>query len=310
MLPRQRHVIFAFLFCLYWLGSQPAWARAGIVARLVSSTTLDGEITMTLVNEWGTENVMVLKNDGVAPDVFAGDNTYSASAALEGMEAKVLITINGTTIEAGQVAWQDETTPRDVVITMGEGILTLETGVAFAAPVEPAGELEAQSNTSEPARPRYSIPEMALFSGLKTKLNPDDKHRIYALLAGDFGMKFVGGNLINICDEQEVPWVGDSDLNGDGIPEITISVGSLCTSGRAGSQTYLFIKLKGGRYELNMGYPGGFSPGVPRGFPDLETSGPGFCTGIHRWNGMRYEFYCNREDEPGGCSFQGKLCRD
>jgi len=150
---RHRHpqTLLLFLCCLGSMWAQPAWARIGIVARLVSSTTLDGEVTMTLVNESGTENVMVLKNDGVSPDVYPNDNTHSASGSLDGMEATVLITIDGETTEVGEVAWQDETTPRDLVITMGEGLLTVEQGMVTRPPSN--GELEAQGQEVEGAGP-------------------------------------------------------------------------------------------------------------------------------------------------------------
>ena len=117
--------------CLLGLSSTAAHAATGVVVRLVSTGgAVDGDVIATVVNTAGAELEFVLLDNGEAPDVFAGDNQYSASGLLDGTDATVYLTIGGEKTEVGEVAWQDTTTPRDLVITMGEGILTVETGVA------------------------------------------------------------------------------------------------------------------------------------------------------------------------------------
>ena len=123
-------LLFA-LVCFFGLSVQPALAGVGVVVRLVSTSgALEGDVGASIVNTAGTEVAFTLLDDGNAPDVFAGDNQYSAAGLLDGLGGTVFLTVNGKKTEAGEVAWQDQTTPRDLVITMGEGILTVETGVA------------------------------------------------------------------------------------------------------------------------------------------------------------------------------------
>lgn len=129
-MPR-RLLLTLFASCLLWVAHTPAHAAVGVVVRLVSSGgALDGTVTATVKNADGAEVLFTLEDNGVAPDVFAGDHQYSASGLLDGTQATVFLSINGEELEAGEVTWQDDTTPRDLVITMGEGILTVETGVA------------------------------------------------------------------------------------------------------------------------------------------------------------------------------------
>jgi hypothetical protein len=130
-----------------------------VVVRLVSTSgALSGEITATIVNETGGEINFTLLDNGVAPDVFEGDHQYSASGLLDGTEATVFLTVDGVKTEAGEVAWSDASTPRDLIITIGEGMITIETGMASpsdgppvegaAPPGTPTGEVPVPGATT------------------------------------------------------------------------------------------------------------------------------------------------------------------
>jgi hypothetical protein len=117
-----------------------AQAAAGVVVRLVSTSgALSGEVTATVVNESGGEASFTLLDNGEAPDVFEGDNQYSASGMLDGTDATVFITVDGEKTEGGEITWSDDTTPRDLIITMGDGLITIETGMAIPGGEAPIG---------------------------------------------------------------------------------------------------------------------------------------------------------------------------
>ena len=122
------------LICLCFLSvmvAQPVHA-AGVVVRLVSSgPPLKSGVSVKVVNAEKTETIFVLLDDGQPPDVMAGDNQHSAAGTLTGTEATVFLIVEGKETEVGEVSWQDETTSRDLVITRGEGILTVENSAAM-----------------------------------------------------------------------------------------------------------------------------------------------------------------------------------
>lgn len=103
------------------------------------------------------------------------------------------------------------------------------------------------------------------------------------------------------------------DLNQDGQPEVIVIAGNTCTSGITGSYTFVFVKNRAGRFEMNLGFPAsGVEPlaSKSRGFPDLLIGGRGFCHPVWRWNGKKYVYLCGREEESGACAAREgvKLC--
>jgi hypothetical protein len=103
------------------------------------------------------------------------------------------------------------------------------------------------------------------------------------------------------------------DLNHDGVPEVIVLSGNVCTSGTAGSSIHLFIKGRDGKYRSHLGFPASSYEKLStsnKGFPDLTFGGPGFCHGVWRWDGNSYKYKCSMESSPGGCASRGvrKVC--
>lgn len=97
------------------------------------------------------------------------------------------------------------------------------------------------------------------------------------------------------------------DLNHDGVMEVIISGGNTCTAGNAGSRLWVFIKSAepAGNYQLNFGVPFGeyeLLNTFNRGYPDIKLGGPGFCYGIWRWDGVRYDHFRNVPTAQDGCT--------
>ena len=92
------------------------------------------------------------------------------------------------------------------------------------------------------------------------------------------------------CNEQLDYQAEVVDLNGDGQPEVFISVQGSCLGGMTGVQMNLFIKASNGRWQRECGFPGVHSilKSRSKGFPDIEVGGPGNCFPVWRWNGQLY----------------------
>lgn len=128
---------------------------------------------------------------------------------------------------------------------------------------------------------------------VEPKLTTSEKNEIYRLL--EFKVfddeQFI---LSKSCEEEPFSaTVFVEDLNKDGIEEIQVIYGNLCTSGMTGRDVTLFIKDASGKYRKNLGFEGcGFTtlPTKNLGFPDLEICGRGFCFPVWRWNGKEYQF--------------------
>jgi len=94
------------------------------------------------------------------------------------------------------------------------------------------------------------------------------------------------------------------DLNGDGRPEAVITEGSTFCFGNTGTGYALVSKQADGSWKLltsGPGIPNFLSTKGVAGWPDIEVGGPGFCFGVHRWDGRAYKL--NRHQ------YEGKACR-
>ncbi len=108
------------------------------------------------------------------------------------------------------------------------------------------------------------------------------------------GLKKRAGKLINPCDEVVQPETQVVDLNGDGQPEVFVSISSGSCYGMAGGELHLFIKDKQGQWKSNLGFPAGdynLLSTKNKGFPDIEIGGPGSCSPVWRWNGTEYDIH-------------------
>jgi hypothetical protein len=151
-----------------------------------------------------------------------------------------------------------------------------------------------------------------LFKGVTSKLSLEEQQQILEQL--ESRLSDSGKFYVESCDEDVSPVVEVVDLNRDGVEEVLVYWGNPCTSGNAERSISLFIKDALGHYMMNLGFPANtyrMLATMNQGFPDLEFGGPGFCRGVWRWNGYKYEYKCSREEEQGGCTRQGveTLCQ-
>ncbi|MDO5686948.1 MAG: hypothetical protein Q4G42_06160 [Neisseria sp.] len=79
------------------------------------------------------------------------------------------------------------------------------------------------------------------------------------------------------------------DLNGDQLPEAIITQDSAECFGRVGTRFSLVSKDQKGEWRLmvqEMAIPE--LGKMINGWPEITTTGPGFCFAVHRWNGSQY----------------------
>lgn len=95
-----------------------------------------------------------------------------------------------------------------------------------------------------------------------------------------------------------------ADRNGDGLPDVVLIEGGAMCYGNTGTQFWLVSKQRDGRWKLMTSQLGMANFLATRGigsWPDIEVGGPGFCFGVHRWNGRDYALHRHQ--------YQGKPCR-
>jgi hypothetical protein len=145
-----------------------------------------------------------------------------------------------------------------------------------------------------------------LFKGTTSKLSKKEKQQIYKQLGFRLSRDkklIVDGTCGDVSPRVEVV-----DLNGDGVDEVFVEWGNLCTSGNTGRSISLLIKDPAGQYAGNLGFPASSYEKLAtkeRGFPDLVFGGPGFCHGVWQWTGTKYDYKCSLEETPGGCASKG-----
>ena len=144
MLPRKFWVLAAA-----WLWSTTAVAKTGVVVRLVVGEEKVAEPVVVHLTA-GDEVIDVsLLDDGETPDVIADDNQFSGSTMIDGDDFDISLTMGDEKLDVGTISLPDDGTPRDLVITKGDGVLTVDTSAAGNAN-GPAGG-EAASAGSAPA---------------------------------------------------------------------------------------------------------------------------------------------------------------
>ncbi len=95
------------------------------------------------------------------------------------------------------------------------------------------------------------------------------------------------------CNEETQYQNDVVDLNGDGQPEVFVTIQGTCWGGMTGVFLDLMIKGADGKWAPQFGFPGIYQvlETKNKGFPDIEIGGPGFCFPIWRWNGQQYAIH-------------------
>jgi hypothetical protein len=111
------------------------------------------------------------------------------------------------------------------------------------------------------------------------------------------GLTERNGEILDACNQAVQPKTEVVDLNGDGGPEIFVTVASRCY-GNTGTNLSLLIKNRQSEWKDNFGFPGIHKVlnTKNKGYPDIEIGGPGLCFPIYRWNGNEYAIHkrCDR----------------
>lgn len=120
----------------------------------------------------------------------------------------------------------------------------------------------------------------------------DDGKIVAEATRGQF--KAIKGSYVDKdCNETQDYTAEVADLNGDGQPEVFVTINGTCLGGMAGSNINLYIKGKNGQWMPQFGFPGIYTvlPTKHKGYPDIEIGGPGFCFPVWRWNGQNYDLH-------------------
>ncbi len=142
-------------------------------------------------------------------------------------------------------------------------------------------------------------------------LSAQDRQTIYAQFKFTVGED---GKTLRFAESECPPLLAGSgdiqvateDLNGDGQPEVLVSLGSTCMYGSAGTGVSLFTRDSAGAWKWHDLGAGAYSLQSTRhaGYADVMVGGPGFCHPVMRWDGSTYVFDRNVAEEPGGCDGQ------
>jgi len=151
----------------------------------------------------------------------------------------------------------------------------------------------------------FAAPEgiKVLFGNVNENLSVADKNEIFQTLGYSVtpdGTGLTSKECGEVSFESRVV-----DLNGDGTPEVFVISGNTCTSGNTGASIDLFVNGSDGKYRKQLGFPAidyEVMKEQNKGYPDLMFGGPGFCHGVWRWDGAKYEYHCSRESQPGACT--------
>jgi len=161
--------------------------------------------------------------------------------------------------------------------------------------------------TSAPPTPPFARADLArLFSGPASALSLSDQARVFALLGLEPEPADPAALRDGVCGMPVDRDVELRDLNGDGVDEVLVVIGSTCLFGGTGIGTTLFVRDAAGELQPNLGFGGVIVeqiPGGPSGYPDLRLAGMSDCHAIWRWDGSRYEHLRNEQTRPGGCDF-------
>lgn len=138
------------------------------------------------------------------------------------------------------------------------------------------------------------IPVLTIFQSPSSAAAPswDEAKVISEATGGQFNSR-QGTYFDKTCNETTAYQTEVVDLNGDGQPEVFVSIQGTCWGGMAGVHMNLMIKAPDGQWKPQFGFPGIYQilETKNKGYPDIEIGGPGFCFPVWRWNGQRYDIY-------------------
>jgi len=114
--------------CLLVIGMADAEAGKGVLVRMeVRGEDVDGAITVSLEGaNGGQSQKIVLKDDGVPPDVSAEDGSLTGAALVEDDAFNAKVEINGQTYDGGEVSWSSSEEYRDLVIVYDGDTLSVQ----------------------------------------------------------------------------------------------------------------------------------------------------------------------------------------
>ena len=149
------------LLLLGFLGITPPAHAARMVIRLrAAGAGVDGNVTVTLTNADGVSIETTLRDDGVSPDVAAGDETWAESTELAGDSATVTMVVDGDTFDAGSVTWTDTESPRDLELTFNGSVVQASASNAEGAlPPPTTAATLPPGTTPDGAEPISNVPE-------------------------------------------------------------------------------------------------------------------------------------------------------
>lgn len=169
-----------------------------------------------------------------------------------------------------------------------------------------------------PKRPQdaatAAIGPALLFKGTTSKLSSQDKQLIFDTLefTVSANKRFIVVKGSESCGDASAR-ADIIDLNADGVEEVLVRWGNYCLAGNTGENSALFVRDNSGqvREALNIIGVAKMIETQSMGFRDIEIGGPGFCFGVWRWNGNKYEYRCSREYQRGACAAKdiATICR-
>jgi len=136
-----------------------------------------------------------------------------------------------------------------------------------------------------------------LFKNVKTGASIAEQNRLFK----ELNLKLAADKKSFVMDEYDVEaFAYPTDMNGDGLEELFVTLGSVALFGNTAQSFTLYISDNTGKYQPQTD-PGGI--GIPiiltaksSGYPDILIGGPGFEFPVYRWNGRKYALHRKMKD--------------
>ncbi len=120
---------------------RPAIAQAnGVVVRIHNDGTRDGPFRLRLLEPTGASTPVLLRDDGQAPDVKAGDHIWSGAAFPRGHQFALAVEVGAELTSIGTVNFDGNSASRDINVEVNNGHFSLastEAPTLLPAPLAP-----------------------------------------------------------------------------------------------------------------------------------------------------------------------------